>query len=53
MFCPKCGTKNPETGKFCRKCGIDISNLNDTISGNLSSLTHSSKKSKVSWESAI
>lgn len=24
MFCPKCGTDNPETGKFCRSCGTDI-----------------------------
>ncbi|MGI8670151.1 MAG: zinc-ribbon domain-containing protein, partial [Aridibacter sp.] len=23
MFCPKCGTQNPENGKFCRKCGTD------------------------------
>ena len=24
MFCPKCGTENPETGKYCRSCGTDI-----------------------------
>ena len=24
MYCPKCGTKNPESGKFCRKCGGDL-----------------------------
>lgn len=27
MFCPKCGTENPEQGKFCRKCGTDISGV--------------------------
>ena len=25
MFCPKCGTENPDTGKFCRSCGTDLS----------------------------
>ncbi|MFN2501427.1 MAG: zinc-ribbon domain-containing protein, partial [Pyrinomonadaceae bacterium] len=24
MFCPKCGSQNPETGKFCRSCGTDV-----------------------------
>lgn len=25
MFCPSCGTKNPDSGKFCRSCGADLS----------------------------
>lgn len=26
MFCQKCGTQNPETGRFCRACGTDLGN---------------------------
>lgn len=35
MFCPKCGTENPETGKFCRSCGVDLGNVKDALSGDL------------------
>ena len=24
MFCPKCGTANDATGKFCQKCGQQL-----------------------------
>jgi len=24
MFCPNCGTENPDTAKFCQKCGADL-----------------------------
>ncbi len=24
MFCPKCGTENPEGAKFCSKCGTEL-----------------------------
>ena len=33
MFCPKCGTQNPETGKFCRSCGTDLGNVSDALAG--------------------
>lgn len=33
MFCPKCGTKNPETGKFCRSCGSDLAVVSQALSG--------------------
>ncbi len=38
MFCPKCGTKNPEDGKFCRSCGTDLASVNAAISGDLPAL---------------
>lgn len=31
MFCPKCGTENPETGKFCRSCGTDLSGVSKAL----------------------
>ena len=35
MFCPKCGTQNPETGRFCRSCGADLGNISEALSGKL------------------
>jgi hypothetical protein len=42
MFCPKCGTKNPDDGKFCRSCGVDLGNVNAAISGQLETTDDSS-----------
>lgn len=33
MFCPKCATENPDTGKFCRSCGIDLEGVSAVLSG--------------------
>lgn len=35
MFCPKCGTQNPDDGKFCRSCGTDLGNVSAALSGEL------------------
>ncbi len=32
MFCPSCGTKNPDNGKFCRSCGADLSVVSQAMS---------------------
>lgn len=33
MFCPKCGTKNPDDGKFCRSCGTDVAVVSAALVG--------------------
>jgi hypothetical protein len=56
MFCPKCGTENPDDGKFCRKCGSDLKIVADALTGKLISPdegTGKKKKKKPTWESAL
>ena len=55
MFCPKCGTQNPETGKFCRSCGTDLGNVTYALSGKLAQPRQVlDKKGKpIHWEGAI
>jgi hypothetical protein len=55
MFCPKCGTQNPETGRFCRKCGADLGNVSAALTGNLPRHAYvvDPRKRAVSWETAI
>lgn len=55
MFCPKCGTQNPETGKFCRSCGTDLGNVSVALTGSLRP-PHAllDKKGRpISWERAV
>lgn len=56
MFCPKCGTENPNDGKFCRKCGTDLEIVSDAISGNLPVRRHyknKKNKTEATWEGAL
>lgn len=55
MFCPKCGTQNPETGRFCRTCGADLGNVSEALSGRLSKSPGLVDKTEkpINWESAI
>ena len=55
MFCPKCGTKNPDDGRFCRSCGADLGNVSAALSGNLPKPQNlvDRKGKPISWESAV
>lgn len=55
MFCPKCGTQNPETGKFCRSCGVDLGNVTDALSGKLRRPVQAldRKGRPISWDGLI
>ena len=61
MFCPKCGTENPDDGKFCRSCGVNLGNVKTALSGNLpENETYIDRKGKIRsnnpddiWSSSI
>lgn len=36
MFCPKCGSQNAESVRFCRSCGIELETVSAALSGRLS-----------------
>ncbi len=66
MFCPKCGIQNPETGKFCRSCGTDLSPVSEALAAGKSNNkmagvgisiqpmdAWTGKEKPVSWQSMI
>lgn len=55
MFCPKCGTQNPDDGRFCRSCGADLSNVSAALAGGSPPLQYvvDPRKRGVSWEHAM
>lgn len=65
MFCPKCGTQNVQTVRFCRSCGANLGDVSDALAGKKVGITKPgfeslaetmdwTKKSKsISYESAI
>lgn len=67
MYCAKCGTKNPDSGKYCRKCGAGLPRVigegddfllenqnNDKLSPQFSGSKRKKKKeTSLSWESAM
>ena len=52
MFCPKCGTENPETGKFCRSCGTDLSGVSKALNKKKSSSKKSSENDEL-WDDEL
>lgn len=48
MFCPKCGTQNPENGKFCRSCGTDLGGVYTALS-QPESKSHKDKKNRKTF----
>ncbi len=53
MFCPKCGSQNPETGKFCRSCGTDLGNVSKALTGRAIQPIVDKKGKPINWEGAI
>jgi len=53
MFCPKCGTQNPGTGKFCRSCGTDLGNVSSALAAKPHAPLLDKKGKPVNWEGAI
>lgn len=53
MFCQKCGTKNPDNGKFCRSCGTDLGTVSGALSENKPKELVNRRGRTVSWESAF
>lgn len=54
MFCPKCGSKNPDDGKFCRSCGVALGNGSGALAVPQQPLQLVNHKGKpVHWEGAI
>lgn len=58
MFCPKCGTQNPDDGRFCRSCGGGLSVVSTALGKSnpapYSPLSLTDRKGRpISWEGAL
>lgn len=55
MFCPKCGTENPEEGKFCRSCGTGLGTVADALTGKFAATQPlvDRRGRPIGWDSAI
>lgn len=58
MYCQKCGTQNPDDGKFCSKCGNDLKSLKveterKGITGKLGKMGVPGFRSGKSWKMGL
>jgi hypothetical protein len=55
MFCIKCGTENPDAGKFCRSCGTRLNNSTAPLGAGAASVHQlvTRKGKSISYETAI
>jgi hypothetical protein len=55
MFCPKCGTQNPDDGRFCRSCGADLGNVSAALTGRVPEPQKmvNRRGRPINWESAL
>lgn len=44
MFCPRCSTENLESQKYCRKCGLPLTNIQLVLNGSMDEITEKLKK---------
>jgi hypothetical protein len=54
MFCQKCGQQNPDNGKFCRACGIDLANVTQALTDTKPTQPLVDRRGRpINWERAI
>jgi hypothetical protein len=54
MFCQKCGQQNPDNGKFCRACGIDLGNVTQALTDAKKTQPLVDRRGRpINWDRAI
>lgn len=53
MFCPKCGTKNPDNGRFCRSCGTGLAGVLQPVAPYPPQAMVDRKGRPITWDRAV
>jgi hypothetical protein len=53
MFCPKCGLQNADDARFCRSCGVNLSNVLAVVEGKMPDQFPQSKEDNELFSSGI